>query len=699
MKLQGNSAGIKARKMKRKENLLVRVENITTDDYAVSGNAYTASGTGVRLRFTFPEKDIFRIQSTDYNGKFNNLGAAQTLAQDFDGEMLERCQQIWLERSADDTSITVKKANSSFRVSIMIEPFEVHVIGSRGEKICTLSKFAVGRHSLFMAGELHDEEYIYGLGQRFNGVNQKGRVIHTWSEDRWNQIENNSYVPIPFFLSTRGYGFFHNRFETAIFDVGNTEPHTWSITTESPCLDVYLFLASSPRKIIGDFNKLCGRTPIPPAWSFAPWICRHLSLRELSSIDGVRALVQKMEARALPWGVIILEGWDTYNAEMYSDLKTIVAELHAKGKKVLVYDTTGRLEHKFWTCQNARDEYFVRNKQNNPHIKESPHFNPVDAPNRRESCFIDITSQRAITWWKEQVWGRLLGDIGIDGAKIDFGEQFPEDEELQFELATSSKGMHQYYPVKYNTMMYRLFQEKCPEGGICWSRGGGIGAQRYPFIWCGDQTREFSRLRAILSAALSSGLSGIPFMAHDLGGYMPARKGINDNEAEVFVRGTQLACFSPVMQFHGTAKPPYDFPRPIMKIYRFYSRLRYILLPYLKEQTEISCRTGLPLVRHLYLEYPDDSNVLDIEDQYMFGEKILVAPIFDSSTTREIYLPEGKWQDFWSNEIYVGQTLLKVCSSSLAKIPVFIRCSESQSPIILDLHRNIERLVEEQSAI
>ena len=686
-------------KKSRKGKLLIRVGEIIVDEHAVLVNAYTGSGVRTQLRITLPEKDICRIQSTDSTGTFNNLGAVQTLAKDFDGGMPETLERVLIKTEIHNASIVVKAVDSPLWISINQNPFELHVMGAKERKICTLSGFVLDNHSLRVDGPLHDGEYIYGLGQRFNGVNQRNRVVRIWAEDRWNQIEDNSYVPIPFFLSTRGYGLFLNRFERSIFDLGATDANTWFLITESPWLDLYLFFAASPKKIVGDFNRICGGTPIPPSWSFTPWVSRHLRLRELSSVNGVRTVVEKMQACDLPWGVIILEGWETYDVEKYDDLKTIVAELHAKGKKVLLYHTMGRLEQKFWPSQNARVEYFVRDKQNNPRIKEAPHFNYMDAPNRKESCFIDITSQRAITWWKEQVWGRLLDDIGIDGSKIDFEEQFPEDDGLRFESSISPKGMHQYYPVKYNTMMYRLFQERRPQGGICWCRGGGIGAQRYPFIWCGDQTREFSRLRAIVSAILSSGFSGIPFMGHDLGGYMPARKGISDNEDEVFVRGTQLACFSPVMQFHGTAKPPYDFPQPIIDIYRFYSKLRYILLPYLKEQAEISCKTGLPLMRHLYLEYPDDPEVRDIEDEYMLGEQMLVAPVLDSSTARDIYLPAGKWQSLWNDQIYIGPTLLKAYPSPLDRIPVFLRCCEPQSIVIMNLYKNIRKLTEEERTI
>ncbi|OGS22935.1 MAG: hypothetical protein A2252_07600 [Elusimicrobia bacterium RIFOXYA2_FULL_39_19] len=654
--------------IRKKDELMA---NIYKDSFAV----FTNTNLGAKLRFTFPENNVCRIQSAGKDGAFDNRGAVQTLARDFDKNIIETCLPILLKK--DKNSITtIMSADSSIRVSITPTQFRIYLSENKKQNSCALLEFGPEGNSV--SGQLRGKENIYGLGQRFNGVNQRKKSVNIWAEDQWNEIEDNSYVSIPFFLSTCGYGVFLNRFESSIFDLGKKNRDNWYIKTESPCLDLYVFLGNSPKKIIGAFNKLSGITPIPPQWSFSPWICRHLRLRELSSIDTVHAVIKKMETHSLPWGVIILEGWETHDIKTYKYLKTLVAELHKKGKKVLLYSTAGRLPQEYWAGLKAKPEYFVRNQQNNPFIKEAPHFNPMDAPDRRESCFIDITNQKALKWWKEKVWGSLLGDIGVDGSKIDFGEQFPEDDDIKFKSGVGSKGMHQYYPVFYNTMMYRLFQEKRPEGGLCFSRGGGIGAQRYPFIWCGDQSREFSRLRAIVSASLSSGFSGVPFMCHDMGGYIPARKNIKDDETEVFIRGVQLACFSPVMQFHGTSKPPYDFPDKVIDIYRFYSKLRYALIPYIKKQSKICCETGLPLMRHLYIEYPDDIRTLDIEDQYMFGNEILVAPVLAHSTNRNIYLPEGKWLDLWENKIYTGPIQLKKYSSPLENIPIFIRYRESK---------------------
>jgi len=366
-------------------------------------------------------------------------------------------------------------------------------------------------------------------------------------------------------------------------------------------------------------------------------------------------------------------------------LKTLVEELHAIGKKVILYDSCGRLNQGPF---HPRLEFFVKDETGSTLIKEAPFYNPADAPNRRSSPFLDITNPGAVEWWQNTVWRRLLVDIGVDGVKIDFCEQFPEDEGLQLFSGRSAKGMHHYYPAKYCAMMYNLFQKMRPEGGICWARGGGIGAQRYPFIWCGDQLREFRFLRAILSATLSSGLSGIPFMCHDLAGYMPARDPVSNNEAKVFIRGTQMACFSANMQTHGKVTRPYDFPPEVVDVYRFYSDVHYVLVPYLVEQARVSCETGVPLVRHLYLEFPGDRRTWEIEDQYFLGNGLLVAPVLYDADKRNVYLPAGRWEGLWDGQTFEGPCELTAYPAPLEQIPVFV-FDGSESAVLPELVKEI----------
>ncbi len=314
-------------------------------------------------------------------------------------------------------------------------------------------------------------------------------------------------------------------------------------------------------------------------------------------------------------------------------------------------------------------------------IDESASYNPADAPERRPRSFLDLTSPAAVRWWTESVWGRLVGELGIDGAKIDFCEQFPEWESLRFADGRPPEGMHHLYPVLYNTMMFGLFAKLRPEGGMCFSRGGSTGAHLYPFIWCGDQLREWRFLRAILSALLSAGLSGVPFVCHDLAGYMPTKDPAANPEDRVFARGTEMGCFTVNMQTHGIVTRPYDFPSPIVDIYRLYSEMHYALVPYLLKQAAVSCRTGLPLTRHLVLGWPGDRTAWDCEDEYLLGSDLLVAPVLDDRDERDVYLPAGRWESLFGREVLEGPRTIRRYPAPIDRIPVFVRAGAESATV------------------
>lgn len=207
---------------------------------------------------------------------------------------------------------------------------------------------------------------------------------------------------------------------------------------------------------------------------------------------------------------------------------------------------------------------------------------------------------------------------------------------------------------------------------MCFSRGGGIGAQRYPFLWAGDQLREWKFLRTTLTGVLSSGLSGIPFMSYDMAGYRPANNPRSNAEERVFIRGAQMACFSSNMQTHGKVLRPYDFEEPIKDIYREYAKLHQALRPYLLEQAAVSCETGMPLMRHLWLYDPSDANTWGIEDEYLLGCALLVAPVLKDTARRDIYLPRGQWRNLFDGKVYEGGQTLKGFEAAFSRVPVFV---------------------------
>jgi alpha-D-xyloside xylohydrolase len=624
-----------------------------------------ADGPPCRLRFSSPAADVFRLQLAGADGRFDGQGVAQFLAS-LPGSTARTVEEPLDVREA---SGVLEVASPSGRSSLRIEadPFRILLCSAEDSIVGAVTEVGRSGDSTWLGGSLGADERLWGTGERFNGANQRGKLVRVWAVDRWCRTEGNSYVPIPFVLSSAGWAILVNRYESSELDLGATDPGRWRVGLDRAAMDAYLFLAADPAAILAKLGSLTGRAPLPAEWTFGIHVCRHGRLKEFATREGVMAMVRAMEEHRLPWTSVILEGWTTYDVSRWQELRSLVAELHAMGKKALVYDACGR-QH-----LDARPEHLVRDADGSTRLLESAAYNPADAPGRRASPFLDLTNPDAVRWWTESVWGRLSGEIGVDGAKIDFCEQFPEWESLRFADGRSPRGMHHLYPVLYNTTMYRLFAALRPEGGMCFSRGGSTGAHLYPFLWCGDQRREWKFLRAILSALLSAGLSGVPFLCHDLAGYLPAIARLANPESRVFVRGTEMGCFTVNMETHGIVKRPYDFPAGIVDIYRLYSELHYALVPYLREQAAVSCRMGLPLVRHLALGWPRDRTAWDCEDEYLLGADLLVAPVLDRRNRRNVYLPASRWESLFGGEVREGPQTLRGLPVPLDRIPVFVR--------------------------
>ncbi len=648
-----------------------RIGDVESKDTCVRWTALSADGPAREFRVSRPLANGWRLQMSRADGTFDSRGAAQLLAAELGEEIRADPAPLALDEFGPG-AWRIASPDCESSVELFADPFRLVFLGVDRRPRAEIEELSIEGDTLQIAGSLRRHARLYGTGERFNAVDQRGRRAVIWAEDRWLETEGNSYLPIPFVLSTAGYGLFVNRLEGMTIDLGTDDPDRWEISDLEAPLDLYVFVDDSPRRILASLAELTGRAPVPPEWAFGVLVSRHGRTKEFCTPEGVRQMVRKMDEFDLPWSGVILEGWPTYDSERYDELKALVDELHAWGKKALVYDACGRVRGPLIAEAEGTEPFCTRTTDGALDLAESRACNPADAPDRRTSRWIDLTSPDAVRWWTGEVWGRLLDEIGVDGAKIDFCEQFPEHDELALHDGRTARGMHHYYPVKYNTMMYRLFQEKRPEGGVCWSRGGGIGAARYPFAWCGDQLREFRYLRAILAAALSAGLSGVPFMGHDLGGYMPAKDPESNPEPEVFVRGAQLACLGPVMSTHGTVTRPYDFYPRTIDIYRLYSKIHYALIPYLVEQSHIGCAAGLPLMRHMFLHCPNDKLAWGIEDQYFLGEDLLVAPVLERVESRNVYLPSGTWHNLLTGNKFRGPIQLASYPAPLDSVPVFV---------------------------
>jgi alpha-D-xyloside xylohydrolase len=256
--------------------------------------------------------------------------------------------------------------------------------------------------------------------------------------------------------------------------------------------------------------------------------------------------------------------------------------------------------------------------------------------------------------------------MGVDTFKTDYGEYVPED--AVFENGQSGAAMHNLYPHLYNRAVYgAVASANGADDALVWARSAWTGGQRYPVHWGGDAQVSFSGMANALRGGLSASLSGFGFWSHDIGGFS------GRPSEELYVRWAQFGLLSSHARCHGTTpREPWAFGERATAIFRRYAELRYRLLPYIYSHAEQTARTGIPVVRPLVLGYQDDRQARSVESEFLLGEDILVAPVFEPATSREVYLPEGEWVDYWTDERYAGEQWVAV-DAPLERLPLFVR--------------------------
>ena len=568
--------------------------------------ASTASETFCRLTFT--GNHGWRIQTKGGEDEaFNDIGASQYLSVSLGEEPVNNTEKMTYATEGDTLTVT---APDGTKAKINTKTFAISFYTVKGTLATTVNSISSNDAGSSIGGTLTADEAIYGTGERFNAANQRGKEIVMYSYDIWDRV-NASYMTIPLFNSSVGYGIFVNLYQYMTADLGKTNKNAWSMDVKGSAMDCYIFATEKIADSIYGYSALSGFADVPEEWTYGMLVCRYSP--DFQTTDGVRLMMAKMEEYGLPWTGVIMEGFGTYASTNSSDWKKLCDEVHALGKKVMCYIRAGDPAMR---ANGYTDAYLMMAKDGSNSIPVLPSgtTNP-DSAGATRWYYLDVTNPEAVDWFFNTVWDSLANYVGIDGAKIDFCEELPDvsyDYDL-YDKTLDTTILHHWYPTYFCSLYWNKLSAK-PDGGMCFTRGGGIGSQRNPFMWGGDQSRQYSRLQWQLTCLLSSGLSGVPFMSYDMSGYQygSASQKLED-ESRVFIRGTEFTAFTISAQTHGKVRRSYDFAEEgdltTTRIYQAYTKLHEMLTPYITEYSNIACETGMPVVRHLILKFQNDKNV------------------------------------------------------------------------------------------
>jgi len=514
--------------------------------------------------------------------------------------------------------------------------------------------------------ECKADECFVGTGERFAKMDLSGQTLLLKNQDGQGVNNRRTYKNIPFYVSSRMYGAFYHTCAHGKLSLAGHSTRSVQFLSDQAMLDVFLIGGDSVEEIIRGYRDLTGYPSMPPLWSFGVWMSRMTYF----SADEVEAICDRLRREHYPCDVIHLDtGWFKtdwlcewkFNEERFPDPEGFIRELKEKGFRVTLWQLPYVAEGAEQITE-AREKHYIctlTKKQES----EGSNFSTLDYAGT-----IDLTDPDATAWYKGLL-KRLL-DMGVAAIKTDFGENIHMDAVYK---NMKSELLNNLYALLYQKAAYEITKEVTGDG-IIWARAAWAGCQRYPLHWGGDSCSSWDGMAGSLKGGLHFGLSGFAFWSHDVPGFHTLPNFMNSVVSDdVYVRWTQFGVFSSHIRYHGTSKrEPWHYPA-IAPIVKRWWQLRYKLIPYILRESEKAIAGGSTIVQALVFHHPDDRLCWHIDDEYYFGDDMLVAPVMNSENVRDVYLPEGSWVDLFSGERIEGNQWLKDLYVPLDRMPVYVR--------------------------
>lgn len=498
---------------------------------------------------------------------------------------------------------------------------------------CFIKRASDNSRSIAPMLSLSPSERIYGCGESFTSLNKVGQKVNLFVTDPQGPETDQMYKPVPFFMSNKGYGVFMHTSAPVTADFGASYIGTTKLFMADEVMDLFFFFGQ-PKEILDEYTDVTGKAPLPPLWSFGTWMSRITYFTQDEGYD----VAKKIRENKIPADVIHFDtGWFgvdwqcdyKFAEDRFSDPAKMVADLKSQGFHISLWQLP------YFTPKNR---YFKELVENGLGVKSPSGSLPY------EDVVLDFTNPATVKWYQDKIAGLLK--LGVGAIKVDFGEAAPLKNGL---YASGRTGLyeHNQYPLLYNKTVADITNEVNGEH-IIWARSAWAGSQRYPIHWGGDAANTNEAMLSTLKGGLSFGISGFPFWSHDIGGF------VQSTPEELYRRWLPFGFLTSHSRAHGAPPTePWLYNEGFTDAFRQSAEMKYRLMPYVYAQAKYCTETGLPMVRALFIEFPDDPGAWLIEDQYLFGNDILVAPMFENAKNRNVYLPSGcKWIDYQSGKVY-----------------------------------------------
>ena len=609
----------------------------------ISHRGDTLGGINLTIKISAPYPEVLRIQTFHHMGLQERTPKFE-IAPEKTGNLSVSETETQLIISSGSLRMEIGKENAAFTFYRGEEK-----ITSSGWRDLAYMKinwkgfaYDKGPEDAYMREQLTLSvgELIYGLGERFSAFVKNGQSVDIWNADGGTSTEQ-SYKNIPFYISNKGYGVFVNHPEKVSFEVATEMVTKVEFSVPGENLDYFLINGPTMKEVLMRYTDITGKPSLPAPWTFGLWLSTSFTTNY--DEETVNSFVDGMLDRGIPLKVFHFDcfwmkefSWCdfTWDSRVFPDPEGMIRRLKAKGLKICVWINSYVGQESSIFKEGVEGGYFI--KRPNGDVWQWDMWQPGLA-------IVDFTNPAACEWYSKKL--EALLDMGVDCFKTDFGERIPTD--CVYYDGSDPEKMHNYYTYLYNKVVYDVIKKKKGEKeAILFARSATVGGQKFPVHWGGDCWSDYESMEESLRGGLSLTSSGFGYWSHDIGGFEAT------STPDVYKRWCAFGLLSSHSRLHGSTsyRVPWAYDDEAVDVVRYFAQLKASLMPYLYRNAIETSKTGIPMMRSMVLEFTEDKNCAYLATQYMLGDSLLVAPIFNDKSMAEYYLPEGTWTSFLTGE-------------------------------------------------
>lgn len=595
--------------------------------------------------------------------------------------LIKQPENVIIQIEDHDSKLVLN--SSKLKIELQKSPLRVCIKNENDEIIVSEADLGMGytsANSVFCNKAMDEHDHYYGLGEKTGFLDKRGEKLTMWNSDVFaphNPETDALYQSIPYFMTLRNgkaHGIFFDNTCKTHFDF-KTSADSYYFSADGGQLDYYVLAGPSPKSVVEQYTDLTGRMPLPPKWALG----YHQSKYSYQSEQEVRELAQNFIQKQIPIDAIYLDihymdGYRvfTFDRTAFPNPQKLIKDLkEADIHTVPIVDPGVKKDANYLIYREG-----VLNNHFCKYLEGDLYFDEVWPG---ISAFPDFTQMKTQQWWGKK--HTFYTDLGIEGIWNDMNEPatFNKTKTMDLEVIHENDGdlktheeLHNIYSLLMGKATYEgLKQQLQGKRPFLLTRAGFSGIQRYAAVWTGDNRSFWEHLEMALPMCMNLGISGIPFCGPDVGGFA------YDSNGQLLTRWMQVGAFTPFFRNHNALdtvpQEPWAFGEKYEKIIKKYIQLRYQWLPHLYTLFMEATQTGIPVMRPLFLEYPNDKNVTNLFDQYLIGDNVLIAPIMRPDTFhRIVYLPEGDWVNYWTDEVVSGGEHMLI-EADLETLPIYIK--------------------------